>query len=161
MSLPTLRAATNNMYNVNVTSLACVSSGFLPIMHKSKNPKVINITSGLGSIAYTLTKKMARYAPYGASKVAVNGVTAHMQVLENDRIEAEQAEGKPSAGAKINYYSVNPGLLKTGFTHYSDKGIPPEQGAEAIVQLINDDGNKYLGGTQWEYVNGKMQEIPW
>ena len=160
-SLPTLRKTCNEMLDVNLTSVACVSTAFQSLLYKSSLPKVINLTSGLGSIENTLTKKMARYPPYGISKVGVNGLTAHLQVGENDRIEAEKAEGKESKGSKINYYSVAPGLLNTGFTHYAAAGKDPKLGAEVIVKIIGDDKLAYEGGSQLEFEGGKMRSVPW
>lgn len=157
-SLPTLRKTCNSMLNINLTSVAVVTSGFSQLLQNSANPKVINITSGLGSIANTLNdeKRMARYPPYGFSKVGLNGVTAHMQVFENERVAKEKEEGKTSS--KISFYSVAPGLLKTAFTGFNALGRDPKDGAEAIVRLITED---YPAGTQWEYVDGAMKEVPW
>ena len=160
-SLPTLRKTTNDMLNANLTSVAVLSTAFLSLLHNAPKPKVINITSGLGSIANTLTKKMARYAPYGITKVGVNGLTAHMQVFENDRIAAEEAEGKAKENGKIGYYSVAPGLLNTAFTHYSAMGKDPKIGAEVVVRLINDEKGVYEAGSQWEFEDGEMKRVPW
>ncbi|CRG83420.1 hypothetical protein PISL3812_00771 [Talaromyces islandicus] len=156
-SLPALRAAYTEMLQVNVSSVACVSAGFRPLLAQSAHPKVINITSGLGSITNCLTKKMNRSPPYGTSKVAVNGLTAHLQTAENDRVAAASSgEGGP----KVDYYSVAPGFLKTAFTRFNERGKDPYAGAEVIVQLILDEAGEYQGGTQWEFEQGKMQQVP-
>ncbi|KAL8736132.1 MAG: hypothetical protein Q9181_002522 [Wetmoreana brouardii] len=126
-SLPTLRKTCNDMLNVNLTSAAVVSTAFQGLLRKAQRPVVVNITSGLGSIENTLTKKMARYPPYGITKVGINGLTGHLQVMENDRVADEEANGKPTQGSKINYFSVAPGLLNTAFTHYSALGQGHEQ----------------------------------
>lgn len=149
------------MLDVNLTSAACVSTAFQGLLRKASQPKVINITSGLGSIQNTLTKKMARYPPYGISKVGINGLTAHMQVMENDRIVEEESKGKPTEGSKINYYAVAPGLLNTAFTHYAAYGKDPKFGAEVIVKLIADEKGTFEGGTQWEFEEGEMKTVPW
>jgi NAD(P)-dependent dehydrogenase (short-subunit alcohol dehydrogenase family) len=147
------------MLAVNVSSVACVSAGFRSLLAKSAQPKVINITSGLGSIANCLTKKMHRSPPYGTSKVAVNGLTAHLQTAENDRVAA--AGSADEGGPKVDYYTVAPGFLKTAFTRFNERGKDPYAGAEVIVQLILDEAGEYSGGTQWEFEQGKMQQIPW
>lgn len=149
------------MLDVNLTSAAVVSTAFQGLLRKAQRPIVVNITSGLGSIENTLTKKMARYPPYGITKVGVNGLTGHMQVMENDRIAEEEAKGKPTEGSKINYYSAAPGLLNTAFTHYSAQGKDPKLGAEVVVRLIFDDEGKYQGGSQWEFEDGEMKPVPW
>jgi NAD(P)-dependent dehydrogenase (short-subunit alcohol dehydrogenase family) len=138
--------------------VACICSAFKPLLLKSSHPKVINITSGLGSISNSLNKKMHRLPPYGTSKVAVNGLTAHLQTIENDRVAIEEEQGVIT-DPKIRYYSVAPGFLKTAFTQYNQWGKDPVLGFEAVVQLIIND--QYEGGTQWEYEEDKMQQIPW
>ena len=158
-SLPSLRAAYTEMLDVNVTSVACMCAAFRPLLAKSPRPKVINITSGLGSIANCLTKQMHRSPPYGTSKVAVNGLTAHLQTAENDRVALEKGQGNMAGGPKVNYYSVAPGFLKTAFTRFNERGKDPFAGAEVVVQLVLDD--QYPGGTQWEYDGSKMQQVPW
>jgi NAD(P)-dependent dehydrogenase (short-subunit alcohol dehydrogenase family) len=161
-SLPSLRKVCNEMMNVNLTPVAVVSTAFQQLLHNAAASKIINITCGLGSIANTLTnRKMAKYPPYGASKVGMNGVTAHMQVWEDERTEKEKAEGKAKAEGKIRFYSVAPGLLNTPFTHYSALGKDPKNGAEVVVRLIADDKGEYPGGTQWEFEQGQMREVPW
>jgi len=156
--LPALRQAYNTMLNTNLTSVAVLTTAFLPLLHKSPDPKVINITSGLGSIANTLTKKMGRFPPYGASKVGMNGLTAHMQTAENDRIAAEEVKG---AGLRIKYYAVAPGLLKTALTAFHGLGKDPKEGTGAVIRLMEDQEGKYPAGTQWEFVEEGMRVVPW
>ncbi|KAI9699567.1 MAG: putative secondary metabolism biosynthetic enzyme [Bogoriella megaspora] len=158
-SLHTLRAAYTAIFDVNVSSVACMCAAFRPLLAKSPRPKVINITSGFGSIHNTLTKKMFRNPPYATSKVAVNGLTAHLQAAENDRVALEKDPNNMLGGPKVDYFSVAPGLLKTAFTRFHEQGKDPYAGAEVIVQLLMND--QYTGGTQWEFEQGKMQQVPW
>ncbi|KAF2792573.1 short chain dehydrogenase/reductase family protein [Melanomma pulvis-pyrius CBS 109.77] len=158
-SLDMLRAAYNDMFSVNVTSVACMCHAFWPLLSKSPAPKVINITSGLGSITNCLSKKMQRAAPYGTSKVAVNGLTAHLQVAENDRIALAKDKGTMANVSEVKYYSVAPGFLKTALTRFNERGKDPVEGAEVVVRLLLADD--FPGGTQWEMEDGKMQQVPW
>ncbi|KAK2772296.1 hypothetical protein FQN53_004659 [Emmonsiellopsis sp. PD_33] len=100
-SLAVLRPTYNTMLDTNLTSVAVVSTAFLPQLHKAAKPRVINVTSGLGSIQNTLTKKMNRYPLYGVWKVGMNGVTAHMQTAKKDRAAAEEAEGRAQQDGRI------------------------------------------------------------
>ncbi|KAI1762582.1 short chain dehydrogenase/reductase family protein [Hypoxylon sp. FL1150] len=160
-SLPTLRRCCNEMCCVNIISVAVVSTAFARLLQKAPKPRVVNITSGLGSIHNTLTQQITRYAPYGISKVGVNGVTAHLQAMEIDRISKAGVDPKMKPDGYINYYSVAPGLLKTALTNFKDTGLDPKIGAEVIVELIADDEAKYEGGSQLELKNGEMKTIPW
>ncbi|THC93853.1 hypothetical protein EYZ11_006666 [Aspergillus tanneri] len=151
------RKTYNEILNVNITSVAIVTTAFTPLLYKSSDPIVINLSSGLGSIQNSLTKKMGRSPPYGSSKIGVNGLTVHMQVAENDRVEAEGTSDKPL----IRFYVCAPGPLKTAFTNFWPNGRSPEDGAEVIVQLLADDSKKYDGGSYWEYVDNQMKVVPW
>ncbi|KAK3687418.1 short chain dehydrogenase/reductase family protein [Podospora appendiculata] len=159
-TLPTLRRCMNDMLNVNVTSVGIVTTGFTQLLQKSPRPRVVNITSGLGSIANTLAKPITRYPPYGISKVALNGVTAHMQSMENDRA-AKAGAVQDVAEGYIRFFSVAPGLLKTAFTNYNENGLDAKEGAEAVAHLIADDEGKYRGGAQLEFVGAEMKTVPW
>ncbi|GFN20603.1 hypothetical protein AtubIFM55763_005674 [Aspergillus tubingensis] len=160
--LPAARATYNEILNVNITSVALMTTAFTPLLYQSSGPKVINISSGLGSIQNSLTKKMGRAPAYGASKIGMNGLTVHMQVAENDRIEKEEAESTGSGGKpRIRYYACAPGALKTAFTNWWPNGRSPEDGAEVVVQLLGDDEGKFEGGSYWEFVEGEMKVVPW
>ncbi|KAL4912959.1 short chain dehydrogenase/reductase family protein [Aspergillus aurantiobrunneus] len=157
--LSAARNTYNEILNVNITSVAIITTAFTPLLYKSSSPKVINVSSGLGSIQNSLTKKMGRSPPYGASKIGMNGLTVHMQVAENDRIEADA--GGTSGMPRIRYYACAPGPLKTAFTNYWPNGRSPEEGAEVVVRLLADDANQYDGGSYWEFADGEMKAVPW
>ncbi|TFK87094.1 short chain dehydrogenase/reductase family protein [Polyporus arcularius HHB13444] len=154
--LTAIRRTFNELLNVNLTSAAVIIAAFKPLLYKSADPKVINITSGLGSCTNTLTRKMFRAPAYGTSKTALNGLTVHMQAAENDRVAAEQG-GKPL----IRFYVCAPGPLKTALTNYLGVAKEPELGAEVVVRLIADDQKAFEGGSQWEFEEGEMRRVPW
>ncbi|EAT79361.1 short-chain dehydrogenase/reductase [Parastagonospora nodorum] len=155
--LSAIRATYNEYMNVHITSVAVVTHAFTPLLHRSAMPKVINITSGLGSITNVLSaRKMARVPPYGASKVGMNGLTAHLQVGENERVAA--GASKPP---RIRFFISNPGLLKTAFSNYISFGKEPQAGAESIVQLMGDEEGQFDHAMQWEHEEGQMRVVPW
>ena len=156
-SLWAIRANYQELCSTNLISVAIMTTGFLPLLHASNDSKVINITSGLGSIQNTLTKKMGRFPAYGASKIGMKGATVHMQTAENDRIEAENGQGDP----KIRYFVVAPGVLKTAFGTYPAHGKDPVEGAEAVIRLALDRKFEFEGGTHWKFAEGQMKTIPW
>ncbi|KAK4150449.1 hypothetical protein C8A00DRAFT_46158 [Chaetomidium leptoderma] len=121
-----LRAAYTEALNVNVTSVAVVTHAFMPVLRKAPNPKVINVTSGLGCITNVLTpgKRMARACP---------------RVAENDRAAvASGGAGAAEGGSSVRFYICNPG-----------------QGAESIVRIVEDDEGMYEGGMYWEFEDGR------
>ncbi|KUJ14081.1 NAD(P)-binding protein [Mollisia scopiformis] len=153
-----IRITYSEILNTNITSVAVMTEAFTPLLYKSKDPKVINVSSGLGSIQNSLTKKMGRSPPYGSSKIGLNGLTVHMQVAENDRIEAGNDDPEKPL---IRFYACAPGVLKTSFTNYIARGRSQEEGAEVIVRLLADDDYTYKGGSYWEFEGGEMREVPW
>lgn len=157
-SLTALRQAYTKQLDTNLTSVAIITTAFMPLLHEAVNPKVINVTSGLGSISNTLTKKMGRFPPYGSSKIGMNGATVHMQTAENDRIAAEEEIGKAKKEGRVKFYIVQPGVLKTAFTNYVSWGKEAKEGAEVIVRLVMDDKGTYPGGTYWEFEDGAMKQ---
>ncbi|KAI0413980.1 NAD(P)-binding protein [Xylaria grammica] len=155
--LAAIRSTYNEILNTNLTSVAVVTAAFTPLLYKSADPKVINVSSGLGSCTNSLTKKMGRAPPYGSSKIGLNGLSVHLQVAENDRVEAEGDAGNP----RIRYYVCAPGALKTAFSGFKDGLRLPDRGAEVIVHLLVDDEHLYEGGSYWEFEEGEMRQVPW
>ena len=84
-----------------------------------------------------------------------------MQTAENDRILAEEENGKAKEEGRVSFYIVQPGVLKTAFTNYVSWGKEAKEGAEVIVRLVIDDKGTYPGGTYWEFEDGEMKQVPW
>ena len=83
--LADVRQTHTDVLSVNITPVVVVPHAFLPLLYKSADPKVINVTSGIGSMHTALTKKMGRSPPYGASKIGMNGFTVHMRTGREER----------------------------------------------------------------------------
>ena len=116
-----------------------VTRALLPLLRKGKNPRIVNWTSGLGSLANT---DGPNFYAYGASKAALNKVSRVQSF-------AYKAEG-------ITAVCLDPGWVKT------DMGGPnamlePRESATAIaatlLKLDLSQTGKFL------YIDGK--EIPW
>jgi NAD(P)-dependent dehydrogenase (short-subunit alcohol dehydrogenase family) len=107
--------------DVNVVGIVRVTHAFLPLLRKSSNPVIVNVSSGMGS--FGLTQDPARiesqYALplYCASKAAVTMLTTqYAKELKDMRINA-----------------VDPGQTATDFT--GGLGHSVAEGAEPIVTL--------------------------
>ena len=155
-SLSDMRMRYSTILNTNLTSVAILTHAFTPLLHAAPAPRIINVSSGLGSMSNALTRKMGRVPAYGASKVGMNGLSVHLQVEENDRVEAGIRVEEP----KIQTFVVAPGLLRTSFTGFSEKGRDPEEGAEAIVRLISEEV-AFEGGSFLEWDGGELKRVPW
>jgi NAD(P)-dependent dehydrogenase (short-subunit alcohol dehydrogenase family) len=162
-TLDDIRAFFNTMLNLHVSSVAVMTHAFQPLLYKSRSPKVINVTSGLGSITNTLSpdRRMFRVPGYAASKVGMNGLTAHLQAGENDRVADLKKKGEHDGKSYIRFFISNPGVMKTAFSRFHEKAKAPQLGAESIVRLLADENGKYNDWMQWEFEQGEMRKVPW
>ncbi|PVH94491.1 short chain dehydrogenase/reductase family protein [Periconia macrospinosa] len=156
-SLSAIRKGYNNVFNTNTASVAVVIAAFTSLLLRSSAPKVINISSGLGSIGLSGVRKMAQIPTYAASKSALNALTVQLQILDDVRVAKEDGAGKG-----IKYFAVAPGLMKTRFNNFLKFGKDPKDGAEVVLRLLEDGGeDAYPGGTYWEFEQREMKQVPW
>ncbi len=117
-----------NTFETNVLGVLRVSQGFWPLLQRSESPRLINVSSSLGSL-HEMTNQ---YPGYSTSKTAVNALTRQFAGL---------GEGKVSVN------SICPGWVKTDLGGGSGGNRTPEQGAAIIIQLAtmeNPPTGKYL-----------------
>jgi NAD(P)-dependent dehydrogenase (short-subunit alcohol dehydrogenase family) len=118
------------VFDTNAIGLIRVTQAALPLLEKSDNPVVVNVSSALGSFwAVTNPERRQFHFPsviYGSSKAAVSMLTV------------QYAKALP--GIKFN--AVEPGFTATDLTPFSGAGQPVEIGAEVIVRMatIGHDG---------------------
>ena len=132
-------------YATNVFGVFNVTKAFLPLLRKSKAGRLVNMSSGLGSLAQRSDPKWA-YSAYNAlaycsSKTAVNGLTvAFAKELEKTAI-------------KVN--AADPGYCATDLNAHSGPRSAA-QGAEIAVRLATLPENGPTSGYFDE--NGA---VPW
>jgi NAD(P)-dependent dehydrogenase (short-subunit alcohol dehydrogenase family) len=118
------------VFDTNAIGVIRVTQAALPLLEKSDNPVVVNVSSALGSFwAVTNPDRRQFHFPaivYGASKAAVSMLTV------------QYAKTFP----KIKFNAVEPGFTATELTPFSGAGQPVEKGAEVIVRMatIGKDG---------------------
>ena len=118
------------VFDTNAIGLIRVTQAAVPLLEKSKNPVVVNVSSALGSFwAVTNPQRRQFHFPsiiYGSSKAAVSMLTVQY--------------AKVFPGIKFN--AVEPGFTATDLTPFSGAGQPVEKGAEVIVRMacIGKDG---------------------
>jgi len=124
------------LFETNVFGVVRVTHAFLPLLRRSANPVVVNVSSGLASMTRLTTPGTSAYAypgvAYPASKAAVNMITV------------QYAKAFPDM--RIN--AVEPGYTATDLNqHMGTQTV--EQGAEIIVRMaqIGPDGptGSYIG----------------
>ncbi|QGV67968.1 SDR family NAD(P)-dependent oxidoreductase [Clavibacter nebraskensis] len=130
-SLKQLRAA----YETNVFGLIAVTQAFLPALGRSAHPRIVNISSGTGSLTWNSgpnpqfdwERVQGGGVAYRSSKTAVNAVT----------MLTAQALG---GGVKVN--ALAPGLRRTNIVAGMSTGGDPAEAASGAVRLalLPDDG---------------------
>jgi NAD(P)-dependent dehydrogenase (short-subunit alcohol dehydrogenase family) len=118
-------------FDTNVFGMVRVLHSFLPLLNRSPNPVVVNVSSGLASLT-RLSDAPALIYPgvaYPASKTAVNMITVQYS--------------KAFPHMRIN--SVEPGFTKTDLN--GNTGVQSvEEGAVIIVRMAQLDEDGPTGG---------------
>lgn len=113
----------------NVIGTACLTEALLPSLRKSTLPRVVFVSSRMGSLAQATIRNTPFFAidykAYDASKAALNILALnYARILEN-------------VGARVNI--ACPGLVSTDLTHHTPYGSTPHLGAQRIVELATLD----------------------
>lgn len=135
-----------SIWETNVFGVLAVYQAMLPLLQQSKDARIVNVSSGVGSL--TLNADPAYpyrgvYSPgYAASKTALNGITLAMMLeLENTTI-------------KVNL--VSPGFTSTALNGFEGTESI-EDGSREVVRVAlsgpEDPSGTY---TRWE-----NEQIPW
>ena len=129
------RAHLREVFDVNVFGAAAVAYGFLPLLRESEAPRIVNVSSGVGSLARASDPGSEFYplasVTYPASKAALNMVTVQL---------AKQLAGTPF---KVN--AADPGFTATDLNgHRGYRTV--EQAAEIVVRLATLGGDGPTGG---------------
>jgi NAD(P)-dependent dehydrogenase (short-subunit alcohol dehydrogenase family) len=112
-----------SVFETNFFSVIQTTQAFLPLLRKSDAPRIVNVSSDLGSLGSHSDPNYEHYdtklAAYCSSKTALNAYTVMLAYELRD------------TNFKVN--SVNPGYTKTDFNfHQGQKSIP--EGAAPIVK---------------------------
>ena len=107
-------------FETNVIGTVRVTRAFKPLLVRGINPRVVNISSGAGSIS---KKDDFAYYSYSASKAALNMVT-----------RAIAAEYR---GAGICVVAMSPGWVRTDMGG-SNAPLSPEESARAIARTVTN-----------------------
>lgn len=127
-------------FETNVLGVVRVTRAFLPLLQKSGSPRVVNISSGAGSVA---GKEDHGYIAYATSKAALNMVS--------------RAMASELRGENVCVVAMNPGWVKT------DMGGPnatltPEESARAIAETITgltmEKTSRFIERTGADYAAG-------
>jgi NAD(P)-dependent dehydrogenase (short-subunit alcohol dehydrogenase family) len=135
------------IYETNVFGVVAVTNAFLPALRRSAHPRIVNVSSGTGSLAWSTGPQFPHrgtYAAYRSSKTALNALTvSYAHALADD-------------GIKVN--ALAPGLRRTDLnaTAAASGGDPAEAAAGAVrLALLPDDG------PSGEFLSWDGTPVPW
>ncbi|VFU08465.1 SDR family NAD(P)-dependent oxidoreductase [Methylocella tundrae] len=123
--------AVRRIFDTNFFGTLAVTQAMLPLLKKSAPARIVNLSSGLGSLSLHGDPDW-EYAPYkligyAASKAAVNMLTVQLAAELRD------------TGLKVN--SADPGFTATDLNGHRGRQTIPEGAAEAVrLALLDDDG---------------------
>ena len=128
--------AVQRVFDTNFFGALRVAQAMLPLLHKSPAGRIVNISSGLGSLTFNSdpawTGRDVKFIGYNASKAALNMLTVHLAYELRD--------------TKIKVNSANPGYTKTDLN--DNRGTQPvEVGAIEATRLALLDDNGPTGGS--------------
>jgi NAD(P)-dependent dehydrogenase (short-subunit alcohol dehydrogenase family) len=132
------------IYETNVFGVVAVIQAMLPLLRKSPAGRIVNMSTGLASLALTAGPKAPMHKmqllSYNTSKTAVNAVTVQ---FANELLETP---------IKVN--AANPGLCATDLS--LGKGRPASEGAAVAVRLALLGADGPTGGFY-----GDDGKVPW
>lgn len=134
------------VWETNVFGVLAVYQAMLPLLREAPAGRIVNVSSGVGSLARNADPTNP-YRPffgpvYPASKTALNALTLAMA------IELE------STGIKVN--AVSPGFTKTALNGYEGTDTVEEGAREAVrMALLGPDGP--TGG----FTHATIGPLPW
>jgi NAD(P)-dependent dehydrogenase (short-subunit alcohol dehydrogenase family) len=142
VSLDEVRA----VWETNVFGVLAVYQAMLPLLREAPGARIVNVSSGVGSLTRNSDPAYAYRSTFGpvypASKTALNAMTLAMAI-----------ELEPT-GIKVN--AVSPGFTKTALNGYEGTETVEDGAAEAVrVALLGPDGPT---GT---FTHAKLGKLPW
>lgn len=139
--------AFRRIYETNVFGVAAVTNAFLPALRQSAHPRIVNISSGTGSLTWGTGPEFPHrgtFAAYRSSKTALNALTVFY------------AHSLAEDGIKVN--ALAPGLRRTDLnaSASASEGDPAEAAAGAVrLALLPDDGPSA------EFFSWDGTAVPW
>lgn len=138
------------LFDTNLFGVVLVTQAFVDLLHQSPQPRIVNVTSGLGSLTLHTDPAWKYYhvpsTVYNTSKAALNMYTVGL---------AYELRDTPF---KVNV--VDPGYTATDFNNHSGPGTVPDAAARLVKaatlgadgptsQFFSDDNAPETGISPW------------
>jgi NAD(P)-dependent dehydrogenase (short-subunit alcohol dehydrogenase family) len=169
MSGGTERERLQNSFDINATGPYLLTKALIPLLRKSDNPRIINISSGAGSLGRRLFTESPMYKiqgiPYRASKIAFNMISACLYVefglgvQQTDGVEAADDASPEGSKKNMKVFTYDPGFTASNLGPYNKVEMGART-AEDTVKSIMDvvDGKRDEEAGKFIHNTG---EYPW
>jgi len=133
------------VWNTNVFGVVAATQAFLPLLKHAQAPRIVNVSSGLGSLTLALEPnnphRWGYDVVYGASKAAMNAVTVAFAI--------ELEEGN----IKVN--AVSPGYTATALNNFQGTDTV-EEGSKEPIRVALDES-----GVTGQFTGPNQEHFPW
>ncbi|KEO72705.1 SDR family NAD(P)-dependent oxidoreductase [Anditalea andensis] len=138
------------VWDTNVFGTLAVTQAFLPLLRKASAPRIVTVSSALGSLTINSDTsnpyRKSFDAVYGASKTALNGIFLSLAIELED------------SGIKVNL--VSPGFTATALNNFQGTDTVEEGSKEPIRVALAEDipSGSFTGPRNF---SGSDNIIPW
>ncbi len=133
------------VWDTNVFGVVAVTQAFLPLLKNALAPRIVNVSSGLGSLTRAMNPnnlyRTYYDVVYGASKAAMNAVTVAFA------LELE--------GSNIKINAVSPGYTATALNNFQGTDTV-EEGSKEPIRVALDES-----GTTGQFTGPNQEHFPW
>lgn len=148
------RNVARHIFETNVIGYISVTEAFLPLLHEAPKPRLVFLSSSLGSLAHASNPESKYYMPIGTEYRAA---TAARNMLMNQYWVRLQKEG----GGKFLVHGADPGLVATNLADTPEQlrsrgAAEPYVGGERVTAIIRGERDADVG-----YVCGEYGVLPW
>ncbi|KAF3009678.1 hypothetical protein E8E13_008360 [Curvularia kusanoi] len=130
------RSAFRTAFDTNATGPYLLTKSLISLLRQSPNPRIVNVSSGAGSIGRRLTPASPMYKiqaePYRASKVAMNMLTACLYVEYGLNYGVEGEEAKEGEERRVKVFAYDPGFTISNLS----KANTVENGARSAEETV-------------------------
>ncbi|MCE7054149.1 SDR family NAD(P)-dependent oxidoreductase [Algoriphagus sp. AGSA1] len=133
------------VWDTNVFGALAVTQAFLPLLRKASAPRIVNVSSALGSLTLNQDPsnpfRKSFDVVYGASKAAMNAITVSL---------ANELEG---TNIKVN--AVSPGFTATALNNFQGTDSV-EEGSKEPIRVVLDES-----GVSGQFTGPNQEALPW
>ncbi|RZK38132.1 MAG: SDR family NAD(P)-dependent oxidoreductase [Pedobacter sp.] len=133
------------VWETNVFGVVAVTQAFIPLLKNAGAPRIVNVSSGLGSLSLNSNPEFPYRSGYdivyGASKAAMNAITVAFAIELED------------ANIKVN--AVSPGYTATALNNFQGTDTV-EEGSKEPIRVALDES-----GTTGNFTGPNQEVYPW